>query len=556
MQVIDPTTRPLRDSPRVRFDGWTLFAAAIALLVATPILCVLGSILTNASDVWEHLANTVLLEYVRHSLWLALGVGTGTAVLGVGTAWLVAACQFPGRSLCEWALLLPLAAPAYILAYAYAVLLDYFGPVQTGLRAVFGWQSFTDYWFPNIKSLPGAVFMLVLVLYPYVYLLARVAFREQSRCTVEASRLLGCGPWRSFATVALPLARPAIASGLALVLMETLGDFGTVSYYGVTTFTTGIYRTWFGLGDRVAAAQLAAVLMLFVLGAIAFERLSRQRARYYRQGAEATTVRYELRGGRAFAALASCLAPIAFGFAIPGGYLFYLTATHAEQTLTGDFWDLANNSVTVAGIAAGLALAIAAVLAYGQRLSGNGLLRAAIRVAAMGYAIPGTVIAVGVLIPLGQLDNAIDSWLRSTVGVSTGLLLSGTIAALVFAYLVRFLSVSFGSVESSLTKIAPNLDEAARGLGHGPGSTLARVHLPLLWSGLLTAVLLVFVDAIKELPATLVVRPFNFDTLAVRAYQYASDERLIEAAGPALAIVAVGAIPTVLLSWQIARSRR
>ncbi|WP_232214511.1 ABC transporter permease [Rubidibacter lacunae] len=539
-----------------RLDAWTLFALAIALLVALPILFVAGSLFTNASDIWEHLATTVLGEYLRHSLWLVVGVGTGTAVIGVSTAWLVTTCRFPGCRCFEWGLLLPLAAPAYILAYAYTVMLDFFGPVQTGLRSVFGWQGFADYWFPNVQSLWGAIAMLILVLYPYVYLLARVAFLEQSRCTVEASRSLGYGPWRSFATVALPMARPAIASGLALVLMETLGDFGTVDYFGITTFTTGIYRTWFGMGDRAAASQLASVLMGFVLILLVLERWSRRQARYYQAGGPSPSpLQYRLDGLRAIGAMVACGVPIALGFGIPGCYLVYLTSSNLTQTLNRDFWTAASHSTGVAVLAAGLALAIAVVLAYGQRLQGTWLLRSGVRVAAMGYAIPGTVIAVGVLVPLGQFDNAFDRWMQVTLGISTGLLLSGTIAALVFAYLVRFLAVALGAVESSLARVRPNLDDAARGLGHGPGSTLARVHLPLMWGGLLTAVLLVFVDTMKELPATLVVRPFNFETLAVQAYRYASDERLIEAAAPALAVVLVGTLPVILLSVQIARDR-
>jgi iron(III) transport system permease protein len=484
-----------------------------------------------------------------------IGVGFGVLVIGVGTAWLVTMCRFPGSRLFEWALLLPLAAPAYVLAYTYTDFLDFSGPVQTALRSLFGW-GYGDYWFPNIRSVGGAIAMLTLVLYPYVYLLARVAFLEQSVCTLEASRTLGCGPWRSFATVALPLARPAIMAGLALALMETLNDFGTVQYFGVDTFTTGIYRTWFGMGEREAAAQLAAFLLLFILWLILLERWSRRQRRYYQ-----TTSRYrqlpsyQLRGIRAVVAGFACLAPVSLGFGLPAAILLEMTLKNASTTLDERFWGFARNSFILAVITAGLGVAIAIVIAYGLRLRSNVVMQFAARIASMGYAIPGSVIAVGILIPIGRLDNAIDAWMRANFGISTGLLLSGTITALVFAYLVRFLAVSFSTVEASLGKIKPSLDDAARSLGHSPASTLVKVHTPMMWGGLLTAAMLVFVDVMKELPATLIIRPFNFDTLAVRVYNLASDERLTEAAGPALAIVVVGIIPVILLSLRIAESR-
>lgn len=485
-----------------------------------------------------------------------LGVGSGVLLIGVGTAWLVTICRFPGSRVFEWALLLPLATPAYLLAYTYTYMLDFFGPVQTGLRELFGWSSVGDYWFPDIRSVGGAIAMLVLVLYPYVYLLARVAFLEQSACTLEASRSLGCGPWRSFLTVALPLARPSIVSGLSLVLMETLGEFGTMKYFGVTTFTTGIYRTWFGMGDHTAAAQLAAVLLIFILCLILLERFSRRQARYYQTSSRYhQPPRYPLYRIRAGAAWVACFLPVSLGFGVPTIYLLYMTIANADMTLYRSFWDLATNSFMLAVITAGIAIAIASIMAYGQRLQSNLVMHLGIRVAAMGYAIPGTVIAVGVLIPMGRLDNALDSWMRATFGISTGLLLSGTIAALIFAYLVRFLAVSFNTVESSLGKISPNLDDASRSLGHGPASTLFRVHVPLMWGGIITAAMLVFVDVMKELPATLVIRPFNFNTLAVQVYQYASDERLVEASAPALAIILVGIIPVIFLSLEITKSR-
>ncbi|MFB6275789.1 MAG: ABC transporter permease [Halothece sp.] len=553
LSVISQTTQQVRQTI---FNSWTIGVLLVALLIATPILFIVASVFAETGEIWEHLATTVLPEYLKNSFTLMIGVGIGVTMIGVGTAWLVTMCQFPGSKILEWALLLPLAAPAYLLAYTYTHLLDFFGPVQTALRSVFGWASVNDYWFPEIRNIWGAIAMLILVLYPYVYLLVRVAFLEQATATLEASRCLGCNPWRSFVTVALPLARPAIASGVALVLMETLGDFGTVQYFGVTTFTTGIYRTWFGMGERLAAAQLAAVLMIFIAILILLERLSRSKARYYQAGSSyQSPPKHQLSGIRAFGAMMACTLPITFGFVVPASYLVYLTVANAQYTLDESFWDLARHSLTLAIISAILASAIALFLAYGQRQGKSWLLNLGVRISAMGYAIPGTVIAVGVLIPVTRLDKTVDSWMRATFDVSPGLLLSGTVTALIFAYLVRFLAVSFNAVESSLEKIKPSLDEASRSLGHSVSSTLLHVHTPLMWGGILTAVMLVFVDVMKELPATLIMRPFNFDTLAVQVYQYASDERLIEAAAPALTIILVGIIPVIFLSFKIAQSR-
>ena len=541
--------------PKV-LQGWTIFVTLIALLIATPIIFVLSSIFSDAGEIWTHLATTVLSGYILNSLWLMFGVGVGVLLIGVSTAWLVTACRFPGSKIFEWALLLPLAIPAYLLAYTYTELLDYYGPVQSWLRSTFGWETIQDYWFPPVRSLGGAIIMLFLVLYPYVYLIARVAFLEQSGRILEASRSLGRGPWRSFFTVALPLARPAIMGGLALALMETLGDFGTVDYFGVTTFTTGIYRTWLGMGEPVAAAQLAAFLMLFVLILIASERWFRRQARYYDLGhAYESCEPYQLRGLRGLFAGLACLLPVVLGFALPAGLLLQMTWKNTAETLDKNFWELALHSFILATLTAGVAVLVALIIAYGHRLNSSLTMNSAVRIASMGYAIPGSVIAVGVVIPLAQFDNWLDGHMEAMFGISTGLLLTGTIIALIFAYLVRFLAVSFNTVESSLTKIKPSLDDAARSLGHGPSSTLVKVHAPLMLGGMLTAVMLVFVDVMKELPATLLMRPFNFDTLAVQVYQYASDERLVEAAAPALAIVFVGIIPVIFLSIRIAKSR-
>ncbi len=541
----------------LQLNVWTPITLAIAALIATPVLFVLSSIFADSGEVWSHLVQTVLGRYITNSILLMIGVTIGVGFIGVSTAWLVTMCRFPGAFIWEVALLLPLAAPAYLLAYVYTDLLDYYGWVQRALRALFGWQSVQDYWFPDVRSLGGAIIMLTLVLYPYVYLLARVAFLEQSMTTLEASRTLGCSPWESFWAIALPLARPAVIAGLALALMETLNDFGTVQFFGVETFTTGIYRTWFGLGEPQAAAQLAAILLLFIFALLFLERWSRQQAQYYQTSNNyQQPSRFDLSGWQFLGATVLCAVPVVFGFLIPISVLLEMAFHRPQAKFRVQFWEFAQHSFVLAMLTAALAVAIALILAYGQRLNKSLLVQFSISVAALGYAVPGSVIAVGILIPIGKLDNAIDAFMRSQFDISTGLLLSGTIVALIFAYLVRFLAVSFGAIESSLGKIKPTLDDASRSLGYGPSSTLLQVHTPLMWSGILTAVMLVFVDVMKELPATLVIRPFNFDTLAIKVYQYASDERLVEASVPALAILGVGLLPVLLLSWRIAQSRR
>jgi iron(III) transport system permease protein len=539
---------------KIGLSGWTIVAIAIALLISLPILAVLSGLFTDTRAIWQHLTETVLATYITNTLWLMLGVAIGVTLIGTGAAWLVTMCKFPGSWLFTWALLLPLAAPAYILAYTYTDVLDFYGPVQTALRSWFGWKSLRDYWFPNVRSLWGAVTMLVLVLYPYVYLLARSAFLSQSICTLEASRSLGCSPWQSFREVALPLARPAIVAGLSLALMETLNDYATVQFFSVDTFTTGIYRTWFGMGERLAATQLSVFLLGFIFLLIALEKWSRGRAQYYQvsQAVQATQ-KYQLRGSSAIAAILFCFIPVLLGFIVPAGFLSQMTLENLEQAFDQRFWDFAGNSLLVSGLAAAIAVMIAIILAYGLRLNPSVGMKLATQTAALGYAVPGSVIAVGILVPLGLFDNALDQWMRSTFNVSTGLLLSGTMFALIFAYLVRFLALSFGSIEARLTNIKPSLDNAARSLGHGATSTLFRIHIPLLWKGALAAIILVFVDVMKELSATLIIRPFNFDTLAVHVYNLAADERLAEASGSALAIVLVGLIPVIILNWQMER---
>jgi len=541
----------------VRFNSLLAISATVAALVGLPVASVLANIFSGGTgDTWAHLAATVLPEYVSNTLWLCLGVGCGVIVLGVATAWLTAMHDFPGRRFFEWGLVLPLAVPAYVLAYVYTDFLQFVGPLQTWLRDTFGWSK-GDYWFPDVRSLGGAVAMFVFVLYPYVYMLARTAFIERASGMLEAARTLGQGAWRSFFRVSLPLARPAVAAGATLALMETLADYGTVSYFGVQTFTTGIYRAWFSLGDRIAAAQLAAALLGFVVLLLALERISRGRARFHNTtGRNRPLAGRRLRGWHAAAATLVCALPLFVGFLLPAGLLLRLALLEGDAQFGERFVGLARNSFVLAGLTAGIAVGLALLLAYGARLSKGLPARALNRLVGLGYAVPGSVIAVGVLIPVTRLDNWLAGQWQLWFGSNPGLLLTGGIAALVYAYLVRFLAVALQSVGSSLSKITPSMDDAARSLGLGQGETLRRVHLPMLRGSLFTAALLVFVDVMKELPATLVMRPFNFDTLATQAYTLASDERLAEASTAALAIVVVGLLPLMALSRQIARSRR
>ena len=533
-----------------------LAAILVAALVALPVITVALHVFLPDEGAWRHITSVLLSEYLRNTVLLVAGTGLGVLALGLSTAWLVSVCRFPGRRLFEWALVLPLAFPAYVIAYTYTDLLQVSGPVQTYIRDLTGWSA-RDYWFPPIRSLGGAVAMLSLVLYPYVYLLGRAAFVQQSSGILEAARTLGCGPWKAFLKVALPMARPALVAGMLLALMETLADFGTVAYFGVPVFTTGIYRAWFSLGDPVSAAKLSAVLLTFVFVLVALERWNRGGMRFHQLGAPAAERKpYLLKGWRAAAALLVCMVPLTFGFLLPAARLGWLTLVGGDSQFGPRYLGLLWNSVSLAGVSAVVAVAAAVIVGYGLRLRPGRPMRLAHRVAGLGYAIPGSVIAVGVLIPLAAADKGLRAWMISWFGVEPGLLLTGGILGLLFAYVARFLAVSLQSVDAGLARITPAMDDAARALGEGPGRTLKRVHLPILRVNLLTAGLIVFVDVMKELPATLILRPFNFDTLAVQAYKLAADERLAEASTASLAIVAAGMIPVILLARQVSQPAR
>lgn len=537
-----------------RIGGLGAIVLGVALLLVLPVAAVVASLFGGIGDTWRHLAATALWRYIGNTALLLAGVSWGVISMGVLCAWLITAYRFPGRNLLEWALMLPLAMPAYVMAYAYTDWLQFTGPVQSALRAYTGWEA-KDYWFPEIRSLGGAAAMLSFALYPYVYLIARTAFFELSRSAIEAGRLAGCTAWGAFFRVAVPLARPAIAAGTALALMETLADFGTVSYFAVEVFTTGIFKAWMSMGDRAAAAQLSTCLLVFVALVLWVERTSRGRAAYH--GSRRPTPPQTLRGGCALLACLACAAPVVFGFILPALLLGQLAWEERGAINAARMASLVGNSFGIAGLTALAAVAIATMMAYAARLSRHPAVSAANRGASLGYAIPGAVIAVGILIPLGRLDNALAAWLEHAFGLKVGLLFTGTVAALVYAYLVRLLAVALQTAEAGLAKITRSMDDAARSLGASPARALARVHLPLLAPTLATGALLVFVDVLKELPATFALRPFNFDTLAIEAYNLAKDERLAEAAVPSLVIVAVGLLPVIFVSrgyFQATRS--
>lgn len=541
---------------RLRKAGWLGWLCLIfALGLTAPILAVAINIFLPGQGTFAHLAETVLADYALNSIGLALGVGFGVFVIGTACGWLVTMCDFPGRRIFEWALVLPLAVPAYVLAYVYADLLQFAGPIQTSLRGLTGWAH-GDYWFPEIRSLGGAIALLTLVLYPYVYLLSRAAFLEQSVCALDISRTLGCTAWSSFFRVALPLARPALAAGVALALMEAVADFGVVSYFDLPAFTTGIYRAWFSFGDHVAAAQLSTLLLACVFAILLLERSLRGHSRYHQSsGRYRPIARYRLRGWRGAVTAAIVALPLFLGFLLPAAHLLRLSLAGGDAQFGSRYLELAWNSLSLALLAAAGALGAALLFALALRLRPSGPIRFAARIAGLGYAVPGTIIAIGVLLPVTAFDHWIDRLAQSVLGLSTGLLFTGGIAALIFAYVVRFLASALHTVEAGFAKVTPSIDGAARSLGRGPLAMLVSVHMKLIWPSLLTAALLVFVDVMKELPATLIMRPFNFDTLAVQAYNLARDERLTEAATPALTIVAVGLVPLILLTRQIARGR-
>lgn len=535
--------------------GWSIGAALAAALFALPAIAVVFLAFGPSDGIWQHLSSTVLPNALLNTFELLIGAGLVTAIVGTAAAWLVTMYRFPGREIADRLLVLPLAIPAYIVAYAYVELLDYAGPVQTALRSYFGLTSAGQYYFPGIRSTGGAVFLFSAVLYPYVYLAARASFVQQSVCVLEVARTLGRTALGSFWSVALPLARPAIAAGTALVLMECLNDLGAVQYLGVETLTPSIYATWLQRSNLAGAAQLSAALLMVVVVLLLAERMVRSGSTHDTTGRFRAIPFEYLQGWRGWLAFVLVLLPFVAGFLIPFAVLLQQAVTHLESASSSGFYAAARNSLLLAALVSAVAVFLALFFGYAARVANNPLTTASARFASTGYALPGTVLALGLMLPLAAFDNRVDAWARDALGVSTGLLLSGSLFAVTLALVIRFLAVALGSIEAGLQRISPNLDAAARTLGAGSLSALLRVHLPLLGPALAAAALLVFVDAMKELPATLLLRPFNFETLATHVYALTAVEQFEQAALGAVTIVLIGLAPVLLLHRTIAGGR-
>ena len=536
---------------------WSISSAVLCLVLMMPLLSVIYLAIEFNWDIWHHLIKTSLFHYFQATGLLLVGVAFIVFFIGVGTAWLVTMHDFPLKSSFEWFLIFPLAFPSYVVAYAYTDLLEFSGFIQSSLRSFFDW-GVGDYWFPEIRSLTGASIVMGFVLYPYVYLLARAAFLEHSVSALEANRVLGGGPIDTFVRVALPSARPAIIVGMSLALMETMNDYGTVDFFAVPTLTVGLIDVWLGMNSLSGAAQIASLTLSIVLIILIIEQMSRANQRFYQQGStrfsKLPIVR--LKGFKGYFALVYCAVPVLIGFIIPLIILARLSFLYFSKTWTDDFLGQIGNSIFLSSVAALFVILISLFLGYGKRLTQNQAIKILISIAKFGYGIPGAVIAMGVLIPFAYFDNSLNDLLVNYFGISSGLILSGSIMAILFAYVVRFLFLGLGQIESSLEKISPTMDMAFRSLGNTKYETLLKLHLPMLKGGILVAGILVFVDCMKELPATLILRPFNFDTLAINVYQYASDEMLGEAATGSLIIVTIGLLPVVILSKLITDSRK
>ncbi|MGP9805322.1 ABC transporter permease [Paracoccus sp. NSM] len=529
--------------------GWSLASALIAALVLAPVAAVVWMAANPTGNIWPQLMSTVMPRYFANTVILTLGTGALAAAMGAGAAWLVCMYHFPGRRWLQWLLLLPLAVPAYIGAYALADFLDYSGPVQTALRGWFGWESARDYWFPRIRSIEAAIVVLGAALYPYVYLLTRAALNEQSGSAYEVARALGTGPWALFRRVGLPLARPAIVAGSAIAMMEAVADYGVVSYFGVQTLNTGIFTTWLERRNAGGAAQIACVILAIVIILGLWERLGRRRARYHQSARQPRPITPQrLRGVAAWAATAACLFPFLLGFVLPVGVILTYAVAYPQGWVTPGLARAAWNTVSLGGVAALLTVGLAMVMVYGVRLSGRRLPRLLLPVTTVGYAAPGAVLAVGILIPMAALDHRFADAVLSLTGTDPGLLITGTGAAIVLAYIVRFFAIGQGAIDAAFTRVPPSLPMAARSLGRNHAGVLRDVFLPLMRGSVGAALLLVFVDCVKELPATLLLRPFNFETLATRTHERASLEDLGNAAPAGLLVMMVGILAVILLA--------
>ncbi|MCW8330518.1 iron ABC transporter permease [Photobacterium sp. SDRW27] len=530
-----------------RTSGWGL-----SLLLVLPILAIFYTAMGESDDVFSHLMNTVMATYTSNTFWLVLGTLLLALLFGLPAAWIMAMCRIPGEKVLQWALVLPLAMPGYIIGYIYTDWFDYAGPIQIFLRDLFGWQTVHDYWFPDIRTLGGACVVLALVLYPYIYLLARAAFMEQSVSLLQSARLLRCSPWESFRRISLPLARPSIAVGLSLVAMETLGDFGTVSYFAVNTLTTAVYDTWLGYSNLNAAAKISAIMLMVIFLLISAERFSRRKQKLFQQEFEhGDDVRYTLTGMKKWLALLWCWGLVSFAFVMPLLQLGYYAWHYFSDSWTAEFQQYSLNSLLVSVAAAILAVMLALIVNFYRRLDGGKSTLVPIRISSLGYAVPGTVLAIGVMIPLTSADHLLNDFAISFGLGRPGLVFSGTMIAIIFAFVVRFAAVAIGSIESSLAKVPPSLDMASKTMGYASTQMLRRVHLPLIRRGCLIAGLLVFIESMKELNAALLLRPFNFETLATYVFNFASDEQLELAALPAILLVFVGLIPLVMVNRSL-----
>jgi len=530
-------------------DPWSLMALMISLVVLAPIVAVGTLAVFPSENIWPHLLATTLPRYLGTTLVLMAGVGLLAALVGTGAAWLIARYEFPLSRWLEWLLLLPLAVPAYVGAYALVDLLEYAGPVQTALRAAFGWQTAQDYWFPEIRSLGSAIVVLAAALYPYVYLLARAAFHEQSGASEEVAMSLGQGALQRLRRIGLPLARPAVAAGTAIVMMEAVNDFGTVDYFAVQTLTTGIFSTWLEGNNAGGAAQIACVVLVLVIFLVTLEKVSRRKARFFNQGGRHRPIlRKRLRGGWALLATLGCVLPFAVGFLIPAGTILSHALARVELWAEPALYKAAWNTVVVGSLAAFLTVTGGLLLVYGVRLSGRSLPRLLQPITTIGYAAPGAVLAVGILLPLATLDNAMADFVLGVTGFEPGLILTGSSFALVLAYFVRFFAIGQGAADAALERVAPSLSMAARSLGRRQGQVLTEIYMPLIKGSVGSALLLVFVDCVKELPATLLLRPFNYDTLATRVHDQASLENLSDAAPAAIFIIVVSLFAVILLA--------
>lgn len=533
----------------VSIDPWSIGAVVIAGLVMLPILVVVGMALFPAENVWPHLISTTLPRYVMNTGILMVCVAALAAAMGTGAAWLVTMYRFPGARWLEWLLLLPLAIPAYVGAYALVDFLEYAGPVQTLLRQIFGWSSARDYWFPEIRSRGAAILVLSVSLYPYVYLLTRAALREQSGGTYEVARALGAGPFGRFRRVGLPLARPAIAAGCAIVMMETVNDFGVVEFFAVQTLTTGIFSVWLEGGNAGGAAQISSVILVMILFLMGMEKVSRRRMRFFNPPRHSRPItKIELTGVQGLLAMLFCAVPFALGFALPTAVIGYHAADATSGWLAPGLLRALGHTLSAGGIAAFVTVTAALFLVYGVRLSGKQLPRLLLPVTTLGYAAPGAVLAVGLLIPMAAADNALAAFLERFTDDRVGLLMTGSAFAVIYAYCVRFFAIAQGAADSAFGRVTPSLPMAARSLGRSARGTLVEVYLPLIRGSIGTALLLVFVDCVKELPATLLLRPFGFNTLATRVYEKASLENINDASPAALLVIGVGLVAVLLLA--------